>query len=580
MTTNDIRIAQQAPALLAEFNRAGVLSPADVHVASTLAELVGEDRPENALLVALTVRGLRQGSVCLDLAHLPRSAQDERTQQWAVAPEHWPEVDWREAIALSPLVTTKPAPVVVQGSRVYLSRYWEQETYVLQELLARLPEETADTPAEAAVVLAEYFPDENFVDQRRAAEIATGSSFAIITGGPGSGKTTTVARLIGLLLEKDPATRIGLAAPTGKAAARMVEAIHQATEREDFPERHIGAITAMRATTIHRMLGYSPHRGYRHDGENPVPYDVVIVDETSMVSLDLMTRLLRAVPRSATLIFVGDANQLASVEVGAVFADLIEGLGGHPAAPVAELGASRRFGAAIDTLAGAINAGEADDVVSLIRSVEGAAEPAAVGAVELEELTDLLIPVAHEMYLAATRGDVRLALELLQAQQLLCAHRHGPYGASTWNRRIASALSTRAGVPLDEYFPGQPLLVTRNDHSLGLANGDTGVVVDCDGRLVVVFEGLGAPRIVPLSQLSDVQPAYALTIHKSQGSQFHHVFVLLPDERSRILTRELLYTAVTRAQRSVRISGEDSALRAAVGRRVDRASGLALRLSV
>lgn len=577
MTNNDIRIAQGASELLAEFNQAGVLSPADVHVATTLTQLVGEERPELELLLALTVRGVRQGSVCLDLTHLPASPQDDLAQEWDVASEHWPQISWVDAIAASPLVTTEPAPVVVQDSRVYLSRYWQDETYVLHELLARLPKAAPDTPADVAAALAEYFPDEAFADQKRAAQVSTGSPFAIITGGPGSGKTTTVARLIGILLENDPAARIGLAAPTGKAAARMVEAIHQATEHEHFPERHTGVITAMKATTIHRMLGYNPHRGYSHDENNPVPYDVVIIDETSMVSLDLMTRLLRAIPHHTTLIFVGDANQLASVEVGAVFADLIEGLRGHPAAPVAELGASRRFGAGIDTLARAINTGRGDDVVAIVRNTDGEYDTPAVGAVGLTELTGLLIPVAHEMYLAAMQGDVQRTLDLLETQQLLCAHRHGPYGVSTWNRKVASALATHVGVHLEEHFPGQPLLITRNDHSLGLYNGDTGVVVDQDGRLVVAFAGADGPRVVPLSQLSDVQPAYAMTIHKSQGSQFQYVYVLLPQEHSRILTRELLYTGVTRAQRTVRITGEDSALRAAVGRRVDRASGLALR---
>ena len=561
--------AHGARGLLALFNAHGVLSPADVHVATQIAALTGEEREAAVLAAALTVRAARAGSVCLDLAGLPSAST---AAEWDVPQEAWPDVDWPAHLAASPLVRAEPAPFHLDGTRLYLTRYWREETYVLGEVLKRVS--AAELSHEARASLAAYFPGAAYADQRAAAAVAVRSRLSILTGGPGTGKTTTVARLLGVLYDADPEVRVALAAPTGKAAARMSEALAETVARADFPPTHRDRIAGLPATTIHRLLAYSPRRGYGHDENHPLPYDLVIIDETSMVSLTLMARLLAGVPRKARLVLAGDAHQLASVDVGVVLADLVEGLGGRAPNPVAELTATRRFGAHIRGLADAIRRGESEAALPLLAADAGGALP----TVTAEQLPRLLLPVVREMHDAASAGDSRRALELAQTQQLLCAHRDGPHGMSTWNEKISGLLEADVGRRLGEWFPGTPLLVTRNDYGLRLFNGDTAVVVSREGRLMAAFPDGPGVREIPLSQLSDIVAAYAITVHRAQGSQFRRVYVLLPERSSRVLTRELLYTALTRAQDAVRVIGRQPVIEQAIARRVERASGLAQRL--
>lgn len=568
-------IAQCATGLLAAFNAHGVITSADVHVATAVAAAVGEERERALLLVALAVRAVRAGSVCLDLAALPTGPGDGRTREWDVPAELWPTGDWCELTAASPLVTTTPAPVRIDGERMYLSRYWEEETRVLARLLQRIPRHVAPAHGRLRASLDAYFPGSDAADQRAVAQVCALSRLGIITGGPGSGKTTTVARLLGVLLDQDPHLRIALAAPTGKAAARMVEALADSTRHGDFPPEHAPRIRDLPATTIHRLLGYSPHRGYRHDENNPLAHDVVIIDEASMVSLSLMDKLLAGLAPATSLILVGDAHQLASVEVGAVFADLVDGLREAPVSPVAQLRRTWRYGEEIHGLAEAVKAGDTRDVIARLSP---GSDDAPVATLDIDRLAAALLPAAQRIHEAAAEGNVREALSLLEGQQLLCAHRHGPDGASTWNRRISAHLAASLGQRLGEWYPGQPLLITKNDYALNVFNGDSGVIIRAGGRLVAALGEGDDVREVPLSQLSDVVPAYAITVHRAQGSQFEDVYVLLPAADSRILTRELFYTALTRARRRVRIVGEAPAVETAITRHVRRASGLAVRL--
>lgn len=579
LDTNHPNIAHGARGLLAMFNAHGVLSPADVHVATRVAALVGEEREAAVLAAALTVRAARSGSVCLDLAALPGrnslAAPGSQAEGWQIPDEAWPDVDWREHLASSPLVRARPAaPFHLEGTRLYLARYWHDETYVLNEILRRLQDE--EPPDDAEGSLAAYFPGAAYTAQCEAAAVAVGSQLSILTGGPGTGKTTTVARLLGVLYDADPDLRVALAAPTGKAAARMSEALAEAVARDDFPRAHRHRISALPATTIHRLLAYSPRRGYGHDENHPLPYDVVIIDETSMVPLTLMARLLAGVPPQARLVLVGDAHQLASVEVGVVLTDLVEGLSVRAPHAVAELTRSRRFGEGIHDLADAIRRGQADAAAELLAA--DADGEGSVGTATIGELPGLLLPTVRQMFDAASAGDSRRALRLAHTQQLLCAHRDGPYGMSTWNERIAALLETDLGGGLGEWFPGKPLLITRNDYGLGLFNGDTAVVVSKAGRLVAAFPDGQGVREIPLAQLSDIVSAYAITVHRAQGSQYQHVYVLLPEHSSRILTRELLYTALTRAQAAVRVIGAKPVIADAIARGVERASGLTDRL--
>jgi exodeoxyribonuclease V alpha subunit len=298
---------------------------------------------------------------------------------------------------------------------------------------------------------------------------------------------------------------------------------------------------------------------------------VIVVDETSMVSLTMMARLLEAVRPDARLILVGDPDQLASVEAGAVLADLVDGLG---EAKIAALKTSHRFGKSIGELASAIRVGDADRAIEVLRAGDehiewiDAEDPR-------DKLRNVLVRHAVALRTAAILGDDRAALKVLDEHRLLCAHRRGPFGVTHWNRQVERWLTEETGDPIwSSWYAGRPVLVTANDYGLGLYNGDTGVTVVRDDALRAVI----GDKMFATSRLADVETMHAMTIHKSQGSQSEEVTVLLPQEDSRLLTRELFYTAVTRAKERVRVVGSEAALRTAIERRAVRASGLAQRL--
>ncbi len=369
-----------------------------------------------------------------------------------------------------------------------------------------------------------------------------------------------------------------MAAPTGKAAARLTEAVAAEVARLASDDRK--RLAGLEAVTLHRLLGSRPDTSvrFRHHRGNRLPHDVIVVDETSMVSLTMMARLLEAVRADARLILVGDPDQLASVEAGAVLADLVDGLSARDDRRVAALLSSHRFGESIGALANAIRTGEADRVIGLLR-----ADGDHIDWVEDEEPTDrlraILVPHALRVREAAVLGADAAALRALDGHRLLCAHRQGRFGVEHWNRQVHRWLTEESGLPVwSEWYAGRPLLLTANDYGLRVYNGDAGVVVASQEGLRAVISGAAGRLEFATSRLSDVETMYAMTIHKSQGSQVDEVTVLLPPEGSRLLTRELFYTAVTRAKTKVRVVGSESAVRAAIGRRVVRASGLRQRL--
>lgn len=561
MTSVEWRRAVSATGLLRTFTNAEVLDASDVHVAQRLCELVKAPDERVALAVALVVRALRNGSVCLDL----RTVE----QQVGLDGLPWPAIDdWFAAIAEHPL-TGQPPVLHVDGDLLYLDRYWLEEQQVCDDILRM----TAARPAQPVPDLDRLFPP-GFEEQRAAAELALSQGLTVLTGGPGTGKTTTVARLLALLAS-GTRLRIALAAPTGKAAARLQEAVQLEVDKLDAADRE--ALSGLHATTLHRLLGSRPDTSarFRHNRANRLPHDVIVVDETSMVSLTMMARLLEAVRPEARLILVGDPDQLASVEAGAVLADLVDGLG---TGRIAELKTSHRFGESIGRLATAIRAGDADAVVDVLR---GGGEH--IEWVDTEEpsehLRKVLAPNAIALRTAAILGDADAALAILTEHRLLCAHRRGPFGVRYWNHQVERWLSELTGEPIwSTWYAGRPVLVTANDYGLNLYNGDTGVTVLRDGVLRAVIAGTERLEFAT-SRLADVDTMHAMTIHKSQGSQADEVTVLLPPEDSRLLSRELFYTAVTRAKKKIRVVGPRASVRAAVERRAVRASGLARRLS-
>jgi exodeoxyribonuclease V alpha subunit len=610
------QVVRAATGTLRAFNEAGVLAAADVHVAGRLSRLGGEDDDRVLLAAALAVRAVRTGSVCLDLARARESAGVEDPSEEALAALaalSWPGVpEWLEAAAASPLVAVGPEgspdrPLRLVGTLLYLDRYWRQEQVIAAAVDARARRAVQGVDDDRlAAALTRLFGDPTGPDEQRlAAAVAAYRRLTVLAGGPGTGKTTTVARLLATLRDQPgPAVRVALAAPTGKAAARLEEAVRTA----DLPADDRARLGTPAASTIHRLLGFRPGGAgrFRHDHRNRLPYDVVVVDEASMVSLTLMSRLVDAVRPEARLVLVGDPDQLASVEAGAVLGDLVRrpappgaeassGLAGVAARDLAALAEAERAGVessgvvllrtvhrhrgAVRDLADAVRAGDADRVLAVL-GTGGDAELVDTDAATGEHLEGLradVVDAGRALTEAARAGDGEEALGQLDRHRLLCAHREGPYGVARWSRQVEDWLTeAMPGYAAEApWYVGRPLILTANDYDLRLYNGDTGVVVVRDGRTRAVFRR--GDRVVSLgpSRLSDVETVHALSVHRSQGSEFDRVTLVLPSPGSPLLTRELFYTAVTRARAHVRVVGTAEAVRAAVSRRITRASGLA-----
>lgn len=653
-------------ALLSTWSERGWLRELDRALAQLFAELDPDASPLLLLGAALASHQLGQGHVCLDLAatlanpdfvlSLPPEGEDPEevmslpSQVLAGAGLE----TWLAACAGSSLLESEGAPLVLSGACLYMRRYWNYERQVAGNIAQRLQARAA-APADLAARLASLFPDALVVDglrltdwQKLACAMAAQGRFTLITGGPGTGKTTTVVRLLALLQEAAMATgeplRLSLAAPTGKAAARLTESIGAQVQSLALDERVREQIPTL-VTTLHRLLGSRPgSRHFRHDAANPMPLDVLVVDEASMIDLEMMSSLLDALPAHARLILLGDKDQLASVEAGAVLGDLCREAesGGYSEATrlwletqtgerlddpalvsgdkalaqhIVMLRHSRRFGSGsgIGRLARAVNLGDApsaratlaagsDDLHVLRLSGEqdralerlliegqGSGEPRPQGYAHYLQTMQMERPAPEADSQAWDRwaGNVLSAFDQFQ---LLCAVRKGTWGVEALNERIADALVRRGLLEQAHgWYEGRPVLVTRNDYSLGLMNGDIGIALrlpeppEFPGAPVrqvlrVVFprnDGSGTLRHILPSRLSAVETVFAMTVHKSQGSEFSHCALILPDSLNPVLTKELIYTGITRARHWFSlIESRAGIFEQAVQRRVERRSGL------
>lgn len=540
------------------------------------------------------------------------------------------------SVAVTP---TKPLMLetssVDQNTRLYLNRYWHFE-----ESIASFVQKGQGVTVDETVlanILATLFPDqqEGTLDyQKLAAAVALTSSMSVITGGPGTGKTYTVVRILAALIQyhfelsnssesqnssaaKLPLIKlpvIKLAAPTGKAAARMLESIRGALDSLPLDET-LKAAFPETASTLHRLLGPKPlDANFKHHRKNPLHLDILIVDEASMIDLPMMAKLLDAMPEHGRLVLLGDRDQLASVEAGAVLNDLCQSLGAYSkeradqlsgligmpvdydseAKPnemqdyLAWLKVSRRFGehSGIGHLAKAINAGQSEKVIHVL-SQDSFSDVNAIEYTDADYSAVLTkIAEAYESYiLAAQAREYRKALTEFSKIRLLCALRAGDFGVQGLNLSIEDRLvrrqvidpyvETNSGRIETDWYVGRPVMVIRNDHSLGLYNGDIGVVmIDPDGRLRVYFDSSDGLKAVLPSRMPEHETAYAMTVHKSQGSEFDHTFLILPDRLSPVLTRELIYTGVTRAKSQLSLMYDAQVLKASVTQRVQRFSGL------
>jgi exodeoxyribonuclease V alpha subunit len=612
--------------------QAEALSSLDRHLAYAVFALDGAD--ENvALGAALASRAVQLGHVCVDLSRLDFA---ELAPPGVLDPTAFPSATaLLESLRQSPLVSglgedaldaNVPVPLVLDvRGRLYLQRYARYERTLAAALLERArraggvdlsllrdgirrlfgggPPAPLEAPPRAAAKSSAH---------ALAACVATLHSLAVICGGPGTGKTTTVVKILALLEEQALARgerplTVLLLAPTGKAARRLAASVHAGLQALPVSDA-VKAAIPNEAFTIHRALGGGSSGRFRHDASNPLPADVVLVDEVSMVDLALLYRLCVAIRPQARLILQGDKDQLASVEAGAILGDIYEPsaaaewsrafaadaseLLGHPlpgerrepglADCLVSLDESFRYRAdsGIGRLARAINAGDAAGALAILRGkaasgVEQDAElfetaGATSGLRDLERQATLgYSPFIHSK-------DPRQKLERLAGYRVLCAHRQGPRGAEQQNRNVEEWLA-RAGLidNLATFYENRPIIVTQNDYTLGLFNGDVGVVVrDEHGRLRVCFEGADGLRFLAPGRLPPHETVFATSVHKSQGSEFDAVSVVLPDTPSALVGRELLYTAVTRARRRVDLFAPVDVIRGAIARTVQRPSGL------
>lgn len=570
---------------LKELHDDELIADIDWHFARLIARFDGHERPDVALAAALVSVQTRRGHVCLDLDAYAggslESVLEDPLVDRPIPPYTLPDLDgWRSSLLASPVVAgpdcEEEAPLVLDDAgRLYLSRYRNAEAGVAKRLVEMARAEERMTGVDAKL---DRLFEAKDADQRRAVDAVLRRRLCVVTGGPGAGKTFVAARVIALLLDMGLAKpdRIALAAPTGKAAQRLQASVSAQTGglAETIPALRDYGVDA---TTVHRLL-------YRTRNGN-LPFDAVILDEASMVDLPLMSRLVDVLADDARLVVLGDANQLASVQPGAVLGDLCtaaEVPGSPLSGCVQALTVSRRFEkeSGIGRLADAIVAGDAARALAALTDER---DP----QTELQPLAD-----ARAFERLATRHAVESWAPSLRSpretpfptRRILCAHRHGPFGTHRFNRLVENELRQRGLAGREEFYPGRPIIVTRNDPATRLSNGDTGVVVDEGGAgRRVWFPELDAAdgerfEVSP-ARLPEHDSFFALTVHRAQGSEYEEVAFIPGPTDSRVVTRELLYTAVTRARAKVVVYGGEEAVTGAVARSTKRVGGLSSRLS-
>ncbi len=557
-----------------------VVKPEFVDIDRHFAEFIrrfGGDHDLMSRVAAHLSRATRDGNTCLLLTMAPPLSDEAGVADSL----KWPTVlEWRSVLANSKAVggPGDQTPLIVDDSnRLYLRRYWNYEQRLAAVLCEKAASNQPSNKAKAGT-------------RAGAIDAAVKNNLTIISGGPGTGKTTTVLHILAHLLQEEGADRlrVALAAPTGKAAARLEETVRTGLGLVKCPEE-VKVRMPRRASTIHRLLGFKGNSVYfRHNQQNPLPIDLLVIDEASMVALPLLCKLFDALPGHCRVILLGDRDQLASVEPGAVLADIVDAAGSATSPlcrAVVTLDKNYRFSksSGIHHLCVAIRKGNADEAVRILREQSYpdliSSEPH-----EPREIAAKLSKVVLTSYSAfAAEKEPAAALAQLKTFRVLAALRRGPFGVEGLNRKIEVILQEAKLIPqqVTASYAGKPILITQNDHLLELYNGDVGVLLpDTEAKenpkqLWAWFVGKENTlrRFAP-ARLPQHEAAYAMTVHKSQGSEFDRVLFILPDRDAPVLSRELIYTGLTRARSQVELWWNEAVFAKAVSRRAERNSGL------
>lgn len=587
-----------------------LLRPIDAQFALTVA---GNDDPAVTLAAALLSHDAGEGHVCLPLSRLMLT-EEAHPLLVAWISETATPIDWKKRLLASAAVSCgdSPAPLILCGDRLYLNRMWCNERTVAR-FFNEVNQAIDVDEAQLSRILDALFPTTDEVNwQKVAAAVALTRRISVISGGPGTGKTTTVAKLLAALIQMADGERcrIRLAAPTGKAAARLTESLGAALRQLPLTDAQKKRIPED-ASTLHRLLGAQPgSQRLRHHAGNPLHLDVLVVDEASMIDLPMMSRLIDALPPHGRVIFLGDRDQLASVEAGAVLGDIcayvnagftaerarqlsrltgcaIPAGAGTQAASLRDslclLQKSYRFGSdsGIGKLAAAINCGDRSAIQAVFQQGFSDIEKRTLQSSDdyAGMLDEALAGYGRYLRLLHEKATPEAILQAFNEYQLLCALREGPFGVGGLNDRIEQAMVQQRKIhrhPHSRWYEGRPVMIARNDSALGLFNGDIGIALDRGQGLRVWFAMPdGAIKSVQPSRLPEHDTTWAMTVHKSQGSEFDHAALILPSQRSPVVTRELVYTAVTRARRRLSLYADERILAGAIVTRTERRSGLA-----